>query len=141
VSTRVVVGVGLTGSATGDDVEQAVTTALSACGRRWTDVAALATSDARRSHPAVVAVAGRRGVRLAAHHPEALARVAVPNPSASVEDRTGSPSVAEAAALLTARALAAGRPTLPRGIVDILDPKRCTDRVCTAVAAVSPPAT
>ena len=135
----VVVGVGLTGSATADDVEQAVATALAACERAWPDVIALATADARRSHPAVNAVAANRGVRVTAHHPDVLAEVPVPNPSASVRDRTGSASVAEAAALLTARELSPGDAP-PVG--ELLDPKRCTERVCTAVAAVvevSPP--
>jgi cobalt-precorrin 5A hydrolase/cobalt-precorrin 5A hydrolase/precorrin-3B C17-methyltransferase len=50
----------------------------------------------------VVALAERRGVPLRVHNAAALAAVAVPTPSDVVARHVGTPSVAEAAALLSA---------------------------------------
>jgi cobalt-precorrin 5A hydrolase/cobalt-precorrin 5A hydrolase/precorrin-3B C17-methyltransferase len=65
-------------------------------------VAAIATVDRRAAEPCVVALAARRGVPLRTHGADALAAVAVPTPSAVVARHIGTPSVAEAAALLSA---------------------------------------
>jgi len=66
------------------------------------DVAAIATADRREGEPCVVELAARRGVPLRTHGAAALAAVVVPTPSEIVERHVGTPSVAEAAALLTA---------------------------------------
>jgi cobalt-precorrin 5A hydrolase len=66
------------------------------------DVFAIATVDRRRTEPCVVALAARRNVPLRVHRAGALARVAVPTPSDVVARHVGTPSVAEAAALLSA---------------------------------------
>jgi precorrin-3B C17-methyltransferase/precorrin-6Y C5,15-methyltransferase (decarboxylating) CbiT subunit len=60
----------------------------------------VATIDARADHPAIVAAAGSRP--LLAFPPLLLAAVEVPHPSAAVAAAVGTPSVAEAAALLAA---------------------------------------
>jgi cobalamin biosynthesis protein CbiG len=60
----------------------------------------LATVDRRAAEEAVQAVAARRGWTIMAFPAEALAAQAVPHPSAATAERVGTPSVAEAAALL-----------------------------------------
>lgn len=126
----VVVGLGLRLEATPTDVSDAVTIALQACGADFDDVVALATVTSRMEHPAVVALAGHLGVECIGHEPHHLDAVEVPGRSEGVRSRTGTASVAEAAAILTA-----GTPTL-------LAPKRCTPLVCTAVARrAGPPLT
>lgn len=63
---------------------------------------ALATVDSRRSEPCMRAAADTYGVPLRAHPADALAQVSVPTPSDLVASHVGTPSVAEAAALLSA---------------------------------------
>ncbi|MFN6340091.1 MAG: precorrin-3B C(17)-methyltransferase [Cyanobacteriota bacterium] len=65
-------------------------------------VAGLASCTRKGDEAALLALAERRGWPLRLHSAEALAAVAVPNPSAAVEREMGTPSVAEAAALLAA---------------------------------------
>jgi cobalamin biosynthesis protein CbiG len=60
----------------------------------------LATLDARATEPGVVEAATRRGWPLTGHPAAVLAAVAVPTPSEGVAAAIGTPSVAEAAALL-----------------------------------------
>ena len=62
---------------------------------------ALATVDRRAEEPCMVATAAALGVPLLTHSAEALAAVPVPTPSAVVARHVGTPSVAEAAALLS----------------------------------------
>ena len=62
--------------------------------------AVVATIDRRADHPAVTAAAG--GLPVVAFPASLLAAVDVPNPSATVDEAVGTPSVAEAAALLAA---------------------------------------
>ncbi len=62
---------------------------------------ALATVDRRAEEPCMVETAAALGVPLLTHSAEALASVSVPTPSAVVEKHVGTPSVAEAAALLS----------------------------------------
>lgn len=67
-----------------------------------TQVRALATVDEKADEPGLVSAARRRGWPLLLHPAAALAAVPVPTPSAVVERHVGTPSVAEAAALLSA---------------------------------------
>jgi cobalt-precorrin 5A hydrolase len=66
------------------------------------EVVALATIDSRATEPALVQVAGMMGWPLQTHPPQRLAGVDVPSPSSVVASHAGTPSVAEAAALLSA---------------------------------------
>ena len=75
------------------------------------DVVVLATVDRRADEPGVVEAARRRGWPLVTFPAEALAAVAVPTPSDVVAHHVGTPSVAEAAALLAA---APGRLVVPK---------------------------
>ncbi|MBE2316022.1 cobalamin biosynthesis protein [Solirubrobacter sp. CPCC 204708] len=65
------------------------------------ELVALATVDRRADEPAMVAAAEHFGVPLRTFPATALAAVDVPTPSAVVARHVGTPSVAEAAALLS----------------------------------------
>jgi cobalamin biosynthesis protein CbiG len=66
-------------------------------------VLALATIDLRATEPALVQVADTLRWPLETHPADELAAVDVPSPSSVVASYAGTPSVAEAAALLSAR--------------------------------------
>jgi histidinol-phosphate aminotransferase len=72
-------------------------------------VAGLATLDARAAEPGLVAAAAARGWPLTGHPAAVLAGVAVPSPSDRVAAAVGTPSVAEAAALLGGARLLVGK--------------------------------
>ena len=81
--------------------------ALVDAGLRAADLAAeqvhvLASADVKADEPAVLALAAARGWRLQTFPAQHLAAVAVPTPSATVARHVGTPSVAEASALLAA---------------------------------------
>lgn len=95
-----VVGVGASKGAPVDEVLDLIGAALAEAGLSARSVAELATVDAKSEEPGLLGAAGRLGVPLVAHPAEELARVAVPNPSEAPLAAVGTPSVAEAAALL-----------------------------------------
>jgi cobalt-precorrin 5A hydrolase/cobalt-precorrin 5A hydrolase/precorrin-3B C17-methyltransferase len=68
------------------------------------EIAAVATVDRRAEEPCVVGLAESLGVPLLTFAADRLNAVAVPTPSAVVAAHVGTPSVAEAAALLAAHA-------------------------------------
>ncbi|MCF6746530.1 cobalamin biosynthesis protein [Blastococcus sp. KM273128] len=116
------VGVGLTSGATAAEVLAAVDAVLpSPAGP-----VALATLDSRAREPGLVGAATQRGWPLTGYSAAALAAVPVPAPSAAVARRVGTPSVAEAAALLAGGVLEVG--------------KTVHGRVTVAVARCSGPA-
>jgi cobalt-precorrin 5A hydrolase/precorrin-3B C17-methyltransferase len=90
---RFVVGVGCSTDADPAPVQSLV--ASVSAGRR---VVEIATIDSRSTHPAIVSL----GLPVRSFPPEALSAVDVPTPSDVVRDAVGTPSVAEAAALLAA---------------------------------------
>ncbi|BBA96578.1 putative aminotransferase [Actinacidiphila reveromycinica] len=65
-------------------------------------VAVLATAAGKERSPSIAGAAARLGVEVVAFAPDTLARVAVPTPSEVALGTLGTPSVAEAAALLAA---------------------------------------
>ncbi|MFF5443022.1 precorrin-3B C(17)-methyltransferase [Streptomyces achromogenes] len=95
-----VVGVGASKGAPAEEVLALVEGALREAGLSARSVAELATVDAKAGEPGLVAAAERLGVPLVTYPAEELAGVAVPNPSAAPLAAVGTPSVAEAAALL-----------------------------------------
>ncbi|MEU0334510.1 precorrin-3B C(17)-methyltransferase [Streptomyces sp. NPDC006193] len=95
-----VVGVGASRGAPAGEVLGLVEEALREAGLSPASVAELATVDAKAEEPGIVAAAERLGVPLVTYAAEELAAVAVPNPSAAPLAAVGTPSVAEAAALL-----------------------------------------
>ena len=85
-----------------DTVREAVLAALAQVGARPHDVVAAASIGIKRDEAALLALAQMYGWPIHFYEPEALAMVAVPNPSETVRKFTGTPSVSEAAALLAA---------------------------------------
>ncbi|TVZ99065.1 precorrin-3B C(17)-methyltransferase [Streptomyces sp. BK340] len=95
-----VVGVGAAKGAPVEEVLGLVEDALREAGLSPESVAELATVDAKSQEPGIVAAAGRLGVPLVTYPAEELAAVRVPNPSDAPLAAVGTPSVAEAAALV-----------------------------------------
>ncbi|GHE45298.1 precorrin-3B C(17)-methyltransferase [Streptomyces thermocarboxydus] len=95
-----VVGVGASKGAPVEEVLGLVEEVLREAGLSAASVAALATVDAKAGEPGLVEAARRLGVPLVTHPAEELARVEVPNPSDAPLAAVGTPSVAEAAALV-----------------------------------------
>lgn len=101
---KVALGLGCDRGTPATTLGQAVDEALAACGCRLADVQAVASIDLKADEPGLAALAAARGWRLRFYAAADLAAVAVPNPSPTVLRYTGTPSVAEAAALLAAGA-------------------------------------
>ena len=97
-----VVGVGSSSGADAGGIEQLVTQALADAGLSVDAVGLVASVDLKRTEPGIVALADRLGVELRTFPAGTLARQDVPTPSAVVADAVGTPSVAEAAALVAA---------------------------------------
>ncbi|MFF4692634.1 precorrin-3B C(17)-methyltransferase [Streptomyces sp. NPDC001307] len=95
-----VVGVGASKGAPVEEVLGLIEGALREAGLSPKSVAELATVDAKAKEPGIVAAAGRLGVPLVTYSAEELAAVEVPNPSEAPLAAVGTPSVAEAAALV-----------------------------------------
>jgi cobalamin biosynthesis protein CbiG len=99
------VGIGAASGVTAEEVLAAVDAVLPAGAA---DVR-LATLDRRATEPGIAEAAARRGWPLIAHPAEALAGVAVPSPSPRVAATVGTPSVAEAAAVIGGGRLVVGK--------------------------------
>ncbi|WP_200301345.1 precorrin-3B C(17)-methyltransferase [Streptomyces adelaidensis] len=95
-----VVGVGASKGAPVDEVLGLIGSALADAGLSARSLAELATVDAKAGEPGIVEAAARLGVPLVTHSAEELAAVEVPNPSDAPLAAVGTPSVAEAAALV-----------------------------------------
>ncbi|MEW2288953.1 precorrin-3B C(17)-methyltransferase [Streptomyces sp. NPDC047841] len=95
-----VVGVGASKGAPAEEVLGLVEEALREAGLSPRSVAELATVDAKAGEPGIVAAAERLGVPLVTYSAGELAAVEVPNPSDAPLAAVGTPSVAEAAALV-----------------------------------------
>jgi cobalt-precorrin 5A hydrolase/precorrin-3B C17-methyltransferase len=95
-----VVGVGASKGAPVDEVLGLIEGVLRDAGLSAASVAELATVDAKSEEPGIVEAAARLGVALVTYSAEELATVEVPNPSDAPLAAVGTPSVAEAAALV-----------------------------------------
>jgi cobalt-precorrin 5A hydrolase/precorrin-3B C17-methyltransferase len=95
-----VVGVGSSKGAPVDEVLGLVHEALRDAGLSAKSVAELATVDAKAGEPGILGAAERLGVTVVTYSAEELAAVDVPNPSDAPLAAVGTPSVAEAAALV-----------------------------------------
>jgi cobalt-precorrin 5A hydrolase/precorrin-3B C17-methyltransferase len=95
-----VAGVGASRNAPAEEVLALVEGVLREAGLSPASLAELATVDAKAGEPGIVAAAERLGVPLVTYPAGELARVEVPNPSDAPLAAVGTPSVAEAAALL-----------------------------------------
>lgn len=97
-----VVGVGSARGVSSSEVSALVEAALAAGELAPESVRYLATAALKADEEGILAVAREHGWEVITHPAEDLAAVAVPNPSEVVRAEVGTPSVAEAAALLTA---------------------------------------
>ncbi|MGV4889585.1 precorrin-3B C(17)-methyltransferase [Streptomyces viridosporus] len=95
-----VVGVGASKGAPVEEVLALVEGALREAGLSAASLAELATVDAKAEEPGIVEAARRLGVPLVTYGAEELARIDVPHPSDAPLAAVGTPSVAEAAALV-----------------------------------------
>lgn len=95
-----VVGVGASRNAPVDEVLGLIEGTLREAGLSGRSIAELATVDAKAEEPGIVAAAERLGVPLVTYSAEELAAVEVPNPSDAPLAAVGTPSVAEASALV-----------------------------------------
>jgi cobalt-precorrin 5A hydrolase len=101
---RVVLGVGCDRGTPLETLTTAVDQALSLAGLGRAAVRAIATVDKKREEPCILTLAKQERWPLRFFSAEELAQVPVPNPSATVLKYMGTPAVAEAAALLAAKA-------------------------------------
>ncbi|MEV4612085.1 Rv2231c family pyridoxal phosphate-dependent protein CobC [Kitasatospora sp. NPDC049258] len=94
------IGVGASRGVDAAEVLALVDAALAEAGRSRAEIGRLATLDARLDEPGLRSAAAELGLPLTGHAAQALAAVPVPNPSGRALAAVGTPSVAEAAALL-----------------------------------------
>ncbi|MEJ2578869.1 MAG: precorrin-3B C(17)-methyltransferase, partial [Kineosporiaceae bacterium] len=95
-----VVGVGASRGAGATEIVDLIRSGLAGAGLSLASVRHLASVDAKADEPGLVEAAARLGLPLVTYPAAALAAVDVPNPSERVAAAVGTPSVAEAAALL-----------------------------------------
>lgn len=95
-----VLGIGASRGVTADEVEQLVDRALEQAGLSAASVVAVATVDEKADEAGIVEACRRRGWPLTTYPAARLADADVPNPSEEPAKVLGTPSVAEAAALL-----------------------------------------
>ena len=98
-----VIGLGSSRGVPPEEIDALIDQTLSAANLSPRSVCAAATVDLKQNEPGLVAAVAKRGWPLVTFPATALAEVPVPNPSDAVRAAVGTPSVAEAAALLAAR--------------------------------------
>ncbi|MBX6767416.1 MAG: cobalamin biosynthesis protein, partial [Actinomadura rubrobrunea] len=103
-----VVGVGSARGVSAEEVGELVDRALASAGLSPASVRCVATVDRKADEEGILEAARRRGWPVVTYPAEVLAEVRVPNPSPVVAAEVGTPSVAEAAALHTARSSGRG---------------------------------
>ncbi|MEU4357929.1 Rv2231c family pyridoxal phosphate-dependent protein CobC [Streptomyces virginiae] len=99
-TTRLVVGVGGRAGVSVEEVCALVEETLRGAGLAAEAVTALATLDSKVGEAGIAGAAERFGVPVLGYPADRLADVAVPHPSEAARAATGTPSVAEAAALV-----------------------------------------
>ena len=99
---KIALGIGCDRGTPAATIEQCIAEALACCGATLGDVSAVASIDLKADELGILQVAAAHGWSICFYTAATLAQVAVPNPSETVRQHTGTPSVAEAAALLAA---------------------------------------
>lgn len=99
---RVAIGIGCDRGASLKTFAAALDQALALCHCERRQIAVVASIDLKRNEVALLDFAQAHGWPLRFYPAPALAQVPVPNPSETVRRHTGTPAVAEAAALLAA---------------------------------------
>ena len=122
---ELVAGLGCSSGTSVEELSGLLDAALAGAGLDPKSLGLLVTLDRKVAEPGLVALAARRGLELRGYGAEQLAAVRVPDPSGRVGRAVGTPSVAEAAALLAA----GGR---------LLVPKRRSARATVAIATRAP---
>jgi hypothetical protein len=95
-----IVGAGASRGVPAAEIGQLIDSTLAELGLSPRSVRHLATADVKADEDGLQAAAAERGWRVVAHPAERLAAVPVPNPSEVIRRAIGTPSVAEAAALI-----------------------------------------
>ncbi|MFZ2629012.1 MAG: cobalamin biosynthesis protein [Rugosibacter sp.] len=103
-SFKVALGLGCDRGTPATTIARAVNEALAAARLEAAQVQAIASITLKADEAGLLAFAAAQGWTLSFYSPQQLATVPVPNPSETVRRYTGTPSVAEAAALLAAGA-------------------------------------
>ena len=93
-------GMGCNRDTSAHELEDLARAALEKAGAALGSLKSLASAEAKRQEPGLLAAAGRLGVKPVFYAHEVLARVEVPNPSPAALACLGTASVCEAAALL-----------------------------------------
>lgn len=136
-----VVGAGASTGVTADEAGRLIDKTLAAESLSPRSVRWLATADIKAREPGLLAVAGERGWVLVTASAAQLATVDVPTPSETVRAAVGTPSVAEAAALLVAEGggqeQGHSEPRGP-GSARLIVTKRASARATVAVARRRP---
>ena len=109
-----VIGVGASKGAPAEEILGLIRTTLADAGLDPRSLHGLASVDAKAEEPGLLAAAAELGVPVRFFTAEQLAAVAVPNPSDAPLSAVGTPSVAEAAALLAADATEAAELLVPK---------------------------
>jgi cobalt-precorrin 5A hydrolase len=99
---RIALGIGCDRNTPATTIAQCIAQALAACGATPANVHAVASIDLKADEAGLIAATRAQGWTVHFYPAAALAAVPVPNPSEIVRKITGTPSVAEAAALLAA---------------------------------------
>lgn len=119
------VGVGASRGAPAEEIGQLIDDVLGELGVSHNSVRYLATVDAKADEPGLQSAAAERGWSVVTFPASRLAAVPVPNPSEVVRRAVGTPSVAEAAALLDPGS-------------ELIAAKRASAHATVAVARVRP---
>ena len=148
-----VVGVGSSSGVSGEEVESLIRSSLTDAGLSVDAVAKIVSIDLKAAEAGIVNAALQLGVPFNTFPAAALSEVDVPNPSSTVQSTVGTPSVAEAAALLAAgpnavlvvpkqrspmATVAVARRARPQGVLHVigLGPGHALHRTPAATAAV-----
>ncbi|HEY2241893.1 MAG TPA: cobalamin biosynthesis protein, partial [Streptosporangiaceae bacterium] len=130
--SSLVIGLGASRGVPTAEVGALIDQALDEAGLSPRSVRAAATIDLKQDEPGLVAAVRERGWPLITFPATHLATVPVPHPSDTVRAAVGTPSVAEAAALLAATH---SNPISPE---DLIVPKRISAHATVAIARAQP---
>jgi cobalt-precorrin 5A hydrolase / precorrin-3B C17-methyltransferase len=135
-----VVGLGSSRGVPPAEVDALIDQALAAANLSPSSVRTVATVDLKQDEPGLLAAVADRGWSLVTFPATALAEVNVPNPSETVRAAVGTPSVAEAAALLAASAPnpTGPNPSGPTAPATLIVPKQTSPHATAAVARRAP---
>lgn len=136
-----VVGVGASRGVSATEVGDSIDQALAQAGLDARSVKHIATVEAKADESGILATAAARGWPVVLHSAEQLAAVEVPHPSDVVRNAVGTPSVAEAAALIEGgppAARHAGEPAARRPGPELVVPKRASAMATVAIARHRP---